>query len=326
VRSSTMTKTVNRYEQDLAVELLEAVRTGNRRGVATLLMAGASVNGLPEADARPLLLATESGDVRRMHVLIENGADVNAGAFGREGPGDRRKGDGRLVEGTRPMHLAVKTGNKDAVRLLLSAGANPSLADKRGLTPLMSACRVCNGFRVARELLRAGADACSADRNGSTAAHYAAREGHEDLLELVLAKAPVALSQPDRDGRTPLFVAAANGRDGAVRCLLALGAKQPASGVGSVGARCPLQAAVRLNHGEVARILVVQGMEAIGGVPSTKIRAMETATEAGRAKILQMLLAVQEGENVRDGGALRGVQRQRARSASSGERRNGCIL
>jgi len=322
-----MTKTVNRYEQDLAVELLEAVRTGNRRGVATLLMAGASVNGLPEADARPLLLAAESGDVRKMHVLIENGADVNAGAFRRRDRGGRRKGEGQLVEGTRPMHLAVKTGNKDAVRLLLSAGANPSLADKRGLTPLMSACRVCNGFRVARELLRAGADACSADRNGSTAAHYAAREGHEDLLELVLAKAPVALSQPDRDGRTPLFVAAANGRGGALRRLLALGAKQPAAGGASVGTRCPLQEAVRRNDGEVTRILVDQGMEAIGGGASAMVRAMETAAEAGRAKILQVLLAVQEGERVGYGDAMHCVQRQRARSASSGEIRNaGCVL
>lgn len=165
-----MAHDVDRYERDLALELLEAVRTGNTRGAAVLLIAGASVNGSPLAGVRPLLLAAAAGDARMMHALIENGADVNAGAFGNNnnngaGAGNtRRKGKLSLVEGTRPMHLAVKNGDKAALRLLLCADANPGLANRDGVTPLMSACMVWNGVAMARELLRAGADPCVADR------------------------------------------------------------------------------------------------------------------------------------------------------------------
>lgn len=310
-----MAQDVGRYERDLAVELLEAVRAGNTRGAAALLIAGASVNGSPLAGVRPLLLAAESGDPRMMHALIEKGADVNAGAFGNGGK--RRRGKVALVEGTRPMHLAVKNGDKPALRLLLCADANPSLANKDGFTPLMSACMVWNGVAMAKELLRAGADPCLADRYGATAVHYAAREAHKDLVSVLLSKGPAALNQPDYGGKTPLFVAAESGRVVAVRRLLSLGAKQPrTSSSGRI--KCPLQAAVRRNHQEVARVLVERGKEAVGGGSSTMLRAMVTAAETGRAKILHMLLAAREGGGVgRRWGRDFGAPPQRARSSSS---------
>lgn len=308
-----MAQELDRYERDLAVELLQAVRTGNTRGAAALLIAGASVDGSPLAGARPLLLAAASGDARMMHALIKTGADVNAGAFAAAAGGKR--GKAALVEGTRPMHLAVNNGDKAALRLLLCADANPGLANRDGFTPLMSASMVWNGVAMARELLRAGADPCAADRYGATAVHYAAREAHDDLVSVLLSKGPAALNLLDYGGRTPLFVAADSGRVVAVRRLLSLGARQPlTSPFGRV--KCPLQAAVRRNHREIARILVGRGREAIGGGASTILRAVETAAETGRARILHLLLEAQEGEGIgrrRDGF---GVLPQRPRSSS----------
>lgn len=336
-----MAQDADRYERDLAVELLEAVRTGNIRGVAALLMAGASVDGSPLAGgARPLLLAAASGDARMMHALIGRGADVNAGAFrnsgsgggGVDGGGGGKRGRGRgkaaaaacpLVEGTRPMHLAVKNGDKRALRLLLGADAGPNLADRNGLTPLMATCTVWNGVAVARELLRAGADPCPADRYGATAVHYAAREAHRDLVPVLLSKGPEALNRLDRGGRTPLCVAAESGRAVTVRRLLSLGATQPRASPPSSerrrggGIRCPLQAAVRRNHREVVRILVGRGRGAIGGDSSAVPRAMAAAAETGRAKILHVLLEAQEGERIGRREGKSGAPPQRARSGSS---------
>eukprot|EP00752_Nemacystus_decipiens_P012374 g10967.t1 len=323
-----MAQDVDRYERDLALELLEAVRTGNTRGVAALLIAGASVDGSPLAGVRPLLLAAASGDARMMHALIEVGADVNAGAFGitkanggggggNNPPGARGKVS--LVEGTRPMHLAVKNGDKAALRLLLCADANPSLANRDGFTPLMSACMVWNGVAMARELLRAGADPYLTDRYGATAVHYAAREAHKDLVSVLLSKGAAALNWLDYGGRTPLYVAADSGRTVAVRRLLSMGARQPrtSGSTGRVRVRCPLQAAVRRNHRDVARILVERGKEAIGGGASAMLRAMKTAAETGRAKILHILLEAQEGEGTGRRGMGFGVPPQRARSSST---------
>eukprot|EP00903_Cladosiphon_okamuranus_P018346 g16878.t1 len=313
-----MTQDIDRYERDLAIELLEAVRTGNTRGVGVLLIAGANVNGSPLAGVRPLLLAAAAGDARMMHALIKGGADVNAGAFGNTtgGGGGKHGRKVSLVEGTRPMHLAVKNGDKAALRLLLCADANPGLANRDGFTPLMSACMVWNGVAMAKELLRAGADACRTDRHGATAVHYAARETHEDLVSLLLSKGPAALNRLDYGGRTPLFVAADSGRDVTVRRLLSLGARQPHSS-SSGRVKCPLQAAVRRNHREVACILIQRGKEAVGGGASAMARAMETAAKAGRARILHVLLEAQEGEGRRRrrAGSFEAPP-QRARSSS----------
>lgn len=320
-----MAEYVDRFERDLAIELLEAVRTGNTRGTAALLIAGASVDGSPLTGVRPLLLAAAFGDARMMHALIEKGAEVNAGAFGtavRRGRGrakEKGKGKVSLVEGTRPTHLAVKNGDKAALRLLLCADADPSLANRDGFTPLMSSCMAWNGVAIARELLRAGADPCLTDRYGATAVHYAAREAHKDLVTVLLAKGPAALNRLDHGGRTPLFVAAESGRVVAVRGLLSLGAKQPQprDGHSSGRIRCPLQAAVRHNHREVARVLIDRGKDAIEGGSSAMLRAMETAAETGRAKILHMLLEAREGESIGRSGDVFEVPPQRTRSSSS---------
>lgn len=157
-------------------------------------------------------------------------------------------------------------------------------------------------------------------RYGATAVHYAAREAHNDLVSVLLAKGPAALNRLDHGGRTPLFIAADSGRAVALRRLLSLGARQPrtsGSCSGKIRPKCPLQAAVRRNRREIARILVERGKEAVGGGASAMLRAMKTAAEMGRARILHTLLEAQEGEGAGRRGGGFGVPPQRARSSSS---------
>ncbi|WUH99571.1 ankyrin repeat domain-containing protein [Spirillospora sp. NBC_00431] len=65
--------------------------------------------------------------------------------------------DSRDEDGVSPLHYASRHGHIDPVRLLLGAGANPSITENYGFTPLHEAAE--NGHaEVAHALLAAGAD------------------------------------------------------------------------------------------------------------------------------------------------------------------------
>ncbi|MBB5732278.1 ankyrin repeat protein [Altererythrobacter atlanticus] len=114
-----------------------------------------------------------------------------------------------LATGESALHVAVKARDLSWIRFLTSKGANPNIADKKGVTPLILACRmglidgvqalVDAGARVdepnnagetplisavhardtglMRVLLKAGADPDRADNSGRTARDYARLDG-----------------------------------------------------------------------------------------------------------------------------------------------------
>jgi ankyrin repeat protein len=60
-------------------------------------------------------------------------------------------------QGETPLHIAVKTGNKEMVKFLLDKGANVNAGDKYEATPLHFACRNGDGY-IARMLVEFGGD------------------------------------------------------------------------------------------------------------------------------------------------------------------------
>ena len=110
------------------------------RSVRLLLSLGVAPDAANNIGSTPLLAAVASQvDLAVVQLLIQHGARVNV-----------------AVQGLTPLHYAVLDNNPPLVSLLLSAGANPNVADNDGQTPLDFAERY--GYdAIARLLRNAGA-------------------------------------------------------------------------------------------------------------------------------------------------------------------------
>ena len=114
----------------------------------------------------PLIRAVEARNIVECRRLIETGgANVNA---------DRDK------YANTALHLASSRGHLDIVRLLLTEGADITIADNDGMTALHWASSRGH-LDIVRLLLTEGADITIADNNGRTALILASRNGHIDI-------------------------------------------------------------------------------------------------------------------------------------------------
>jgi hypothetical protein len=120
-----------------------------------------------------LMLKAEEGNIEEVHrILTESkNVDINAG---------NKKGYTALA-------LAIKSGNMDLVRLLLSVGADPNRKNNSGQTSLFLAC--WHNFEiVVRLLLDNGADINSVDHRGWTPLMISAYHGHRQIVKELLAR------------------------------------------------------------------------------------------------------------------------------------------
>jgi ankyrin repeat protein len=134
--------------------------------------------------------------------------------------GQDRGGDSMLTVGTTPLIRAAKSGDVEAVRLLLEHRALPDLANSLGITPLMAAAGIGSTtidirgrFRdekrcieAGKLLVAAGAKLDATRDNGQTALHGAAQWGWNQYVRF-LADAGAKLDVKDRSGATPLDIA-----------------------------------------------------------------------------------------------------------------------
>lgn len=116
--------------------------------------------------------------------------------------------------GNTPLHEAADAGDPEAaasrpeaVAALLEAGAGPNAVDDYSNTPLLSALGGGAGMEVVNLLIRAGADVNAADDDGEAPVHRAVRSGDPGILEALL-RAGADLTAVDGEGNTALFHAA----------------------------------------------------------------------------------------------------------------------
>ena len=149
--------------------------------------------------------------------------------------GNDRGLDGMLTTGSTPLLRAAKALDAPAVKALLEHGADLSLANTRGITPIMAAAGLgsvdadTRGFYLSEDtqqraidsltlLIKAGGDINSKDTRGLTPLHEAARWGWNDVVTF-LVKNGADLNAKDNRGLTPidsaLGKAGGNSRGGA---------------------------------------------------------------------------------------------------------------
>tara|TARA_Y100000588_G_scaffold262324_1_gene276938 strand:+ start:652 stop:2115 length:1464 start_codon:yes stop_codon:yes gene_type:complete len=122
-----------------------------------------------------------------------------------------------------PLHWAVQQDAVAMVDLLLAAGADASVSNHYGVTPLTLASINGSGDAVAR-LLDAGADPNTRLADGETVLMTAARTGQVDVIEALLDAGADPNSYEQARGQTALMWAAAENNVGAIIALIEGGA------------------------------------------------------------------------------------------------------
>ena len=233
---------VNATSKENVTPLFRACVKGNKDTINVLLNAGADLN-IADVDGYSCLHYAAGTDccTEALQAIISHGGDVNATS----------------KENVTPLMLACVKGNKDAINVLLNAGADPNIADvdggtclhdaagtdcctavlpskishggdvnatnKKNRTPLMLACWKRNEDAI-HVLLNAGADLNIADASGDTCLHYAARNDCcTDVLQAIISHGG-DVNATSKENVTPLIRACVKGNDDAIHVLLNAGA------------------------------------------------------------------------------------------------------
>jgi ankyrin repeat protein len=180
--------------QASATDLIDAVRAGNIGRVELLLDSGADPNKRSPYNG-PLHDAARIGSAETAAILIRAGADVELSGFG----------------GVRPLHSAALAGQAKVVSLLLASGAKIDSRDNTGRTPLLSfmSGNVADVSTLIA-LLEGGADPNLLD--GPVPYHpldYAALHGRADMADLLIAFGANMNAKDNLRGETPLHYAIA---------------------------------------------------------------------------------------------------------------------
>jgi uncharacterized protein len=218
-------------------DLIEAVRTGDRAQVETLLSQNpACVRVRDEHGNSPVMLAIYTGRTDLVMVLTRAGAQLSVFEAAASGTMERLRA---LVEaqpallaefshdGWTPLHLAAHFGQNEAVNYLLERGASVKVVSENGIhvTPLQSALSG-KRFDVARLLLEHGADPNdNGAEGGYYPLHYAAAYGSVEAAEMLLAHG-ARKDVRNAEELTPAAMAAQKGF-GDVAGLLAGGCAPP---------------------------------------------------------------------------------------------------
>lgn len=217
-------------EREAPRELVEAARVGDVEAVRRLLEQGAPpdrTSGRTPLAAALALKKDGAGELDRkgeerleiMRLLLTAGANVN-----------RNTGGGTALES------AAYFVDLEAVRLLLEAGADPNLADRWGLTPLLASLTV-----IPRE-----------------------EDGQLELIRLLLARGADVNVVRRMNGSTPLFDAVQRGGTGTklTELLLSYGADPNArDGTGAIALGYAVQGVHRPSAADMVLVLVKAGAD-----------------------------------------------------------------
>ena len=198
-------------KSDATSLIIAASYYDNSVEVARLLATDTQVNPAPGAHAHttPLRLASMSGDLETVRLLLAHGADPNldsplseAITFDHADVAQALIAAGASTDGVEStginlLHWATITNRAALIPVLVKAGVPLNATDDNGFTPLMYAATIDFGdTRTLDALLAAGADRSIRDSENRTPLQQARRLGHAKIETALNAKP--ALAKPAR--------------------------------------------------------------------------------------------------------------------------------
>ena len=219
--------------------------------------------------AENIFAAAEVGDVESIKKLLAGGAEVN----------------GKNKGGYTALHLAAKRGQAAAAAALLEAKADIGLASKSGKTALHYVAYYNGNLDLAKLLLDAGTNPNVLDKRKKTPLDYAVSRKNDELVELLLAKG--ARTGKELRAETDVHYAAANGYADAVKRFIENGGDVNA---GDKGGYTALQYAAYNGYIEVVRVLVENKADVNVSANKRKKSALHYAAQKGRKEIALLLL------------------------------------
>ena len=234
----------------------------------------------------------------------------------------------RSSDGTTPLMVAALHGSPGCVEMLLQHGADPNVANDRGVTallwavsdlakvdllvdygakvnarsdlgntPLLVAASISNATPVVKHLLARGADVTARSRRGKSALANACGAGNFPVIKLLLSHADKSRSLDQligADGSSLLETAASHGTVEIVNFLFdrltaAQGGELPETGQS-------LNAALSAQNLDIARVLIERGANIDRKMENLPSILFATYNETGDSSVLEALL--QRGADV----------------------------
>ena len=147
-------------------------------------------------------IAALNGHVGAVEKYIDLGIPVDIGCRDLNAPADSSAG-----KPITPLYLAVVSGSKSLVTLLLQRGADIDVLNYRKQSLLHGVAQ--DGHREIFDILREKLDPYAEDVDKKTPLMLAARYGHKQIIEFYLQAedSKIAINKEDKFGSTPLLVA-----------------------------------------------------------------------------------------------------------------------
>jgi len=153
--------------------LIYAVIKKDLKMIKYLIAKGISINIMNRDNLNPLIYAIKINDLTIVKLLIMEGAILDGELYSTE------KG-----EITSPIHYAIKEGNDEIIKYLLSRAININEQDSDGKTPLMYAIEKQN-IKLIKQFISSKVDIEISDNNGNNALWYAGRENNNKIISIL---------------------------------------------------------------------------------------------------------------------------------------------
>lgn len=190
----------------------------------------------------------------------------------------------------------IKRGETGKLREMLAHGMSPEVIAEDGLTCLLNEAALNRNKEAVRILIKAGARLSTKHADGKTPLHAAAMNGDVEMVQMLL-KAGADPMEPSDNGSTALHDAVWTGKVDVVRVLLPLYKKVNFSPIlGWVGS--PIEIAIRHGKTNMVQEILKAGLKVNSDVFEEPL--LVSAAKAGNVEIVKMLLKAHARKDAKD--------------------------